>query len=249
MINIVPNNFDSTTTLSGLSVLHTADGKKDTFNLDTIHLTSDGTDLRSDKVGFGLSYTMDGMDFNTSDTSLPMELPHSMKFDMRVKQLPLKSMIEILKTASTQALDPKSEMTEEQRKQMMMISLMSFPKLMAQHGTTLNIEDTRVTSPDLTTTLKGEIKADANALHGAIGKFVLKIAGLENAIAALQSSVGEDGKPSPMAQQLRGALSMAQAMAKAEADGTRSFTFELTPDGKGLMNGMDVIGLMNARQH
>jgi hypothetical protein len=243
---------------SGTSVLQTQDvsfqfkGKGQDIDVKMDKFVTDVSmdGLKTDVGAFGFAYEFQGLTVSGVPEMYKKYLPEHIVLDVNFDNIPMKKLGELIQASMTQAFDSESGKTPEQRQQMLMITMMSLPQLLTEQGTVMTIEKTKYASSTLQTHLSGHVRADAAAVKMAVGEFVLKMVGLDTTIQAIQTTMNENPE---MAQKLQGALmglTMAQSMGQLEQDGkTRTYKFELTADGKMMLNGTDMQGLMGARAH
>ena len=224
--------------------------RKFSFSADRFEYTAKLDGFKSDVGSFGFAYDFDGLQVDDMPDQYSQYVPQSVTLDMTFDDIPMKKLGELIHAALSQAANEESGKTQTQRQEMMMATFMALPQLLTQEGTSLTIDNTKLVSAALQTSLKGQAQANPNAAKLATGEFTLKIKGLNKTIQSIQSTMGENPE---MAQKMQGALmglTMAQSMGQLDADGeTRVYKFTITEDGKMLLNGSDMQGLMGSQAH
>src|SRR5262249_50314647 len=122
-------------------------------------------------------------------------------------------------------------------------ALAQLPKMLQDAGATISLQNTFVRSSGVDANMDGKINATAASPLGGIGKVTLSIKGLDETIQKMQSTSLKPGADPHMLGYL-GAITIVQLKGQLDkaADGKslRNYLFELTPEGKLLLNGQDV---------
>ncbi len=142
--------------------------------------------------------------------------------------------------ASMNAGDAANAAAQQKSQQDMMMAVMSLPQILTDAGSSISVRNTKVTAPELVTTLDGSFTMKQ-------GSMTLGFAGLDEMISKLQSQVSAENA-SPKLGQMIQSLTMLQMSGqnKPGPDGKsiRTYTFDLTPEGKFLMNGADMSAML-----
>ncbi|MFO1033421.1 MAG: hypothetical protein U1E15_04820 [Hyphomicrobiales bacterium] len=102
----------------------------------------------------------------------------------------------------------------------------------------LTFKDGEISAPDFKFTYEGAFTVGFAGFPS--GTANLHMTGLETVISKVQAATASD----PSAQQTMGGLVALKGFGKAEADGSMSWAIEMKPEGKVLINGLDVSGMM-----
>jgi hypothetical protein len=189
-----------------------------------------------------------GMNYNgLSITPLPdpaagSALPTQAHVDLSIHNLPYNEMRALGKT-SVDAAVKAPQMAQLAGLQ----ALMSLPQLFTQAGTVLELKDTVLAAKDYRVGANGMLSADMKAMKSAVGKGRMEVAGLDKMIAMTSERL-KNPKLDPMekaklekAASTLTALQLAGQMGKDSTGApARTYDFELTKDGKILMNGADI---------
>ncbi len=252
MMAALPNNSDSTAFVEGFDFAFKNPKRNQDmkFSIDRLGLESDMQNIKTNNAGLGFAYIFEGLDVEGIPAESRDFVPSNMTFDIRFDNLPAIKLAELTEATMKQSLDQGSTKTPQQRKQMMMIVMQSLPQLLTEHGTKITMNKTKVDMPIMNTQIRANFSADSSAALKTVGTLMMSITGLDQAIAAMQGMGQSNPNMQGMAQQAMMGLSMFQMMGQMEADGkTRTYNFEVTPDGKTLLNGTDLKQMMGGRQH
>ena len=249
LFDAMPNKSTGHVTFEGITIKG-QDVLGDTgFNAQSITLTANSDQFKSDQAEFDMEYALNGLSIHGLPETYAPFVPSDAKFDIKMSNLPLQSLLNLMETSLTQAFDNENTQTPEQRRQMLQLTFLSLPKLLSDHGTQLSINDTRIIMPALQTALQGKIQADANAAKQAIGQFTLSITDLANTISILQQAASQPSAL-PQIQQALFGLRLAQGFGQLEADGqTYKYDFELNAEGQMLLNGQPLGGILGSQGH
>lgn len=119
-------------------------------------------------------------------------------------------------------------------------------KLMAARDTKINIDSFKTNSPQgITMSGSGWLKPSDKVKTGLIGRLALEISNLQEAmLAAQKNSVSKGGNLVDQGKSMAGMM-MVQGMSQQNAANTSNqFVLDLSPDGKILLNGKDISGLL-----
>lgn len=222
----------------------TKSGEPFELRLKDAEFSFDLSDIRAEKAAAVLTASLDGLSFAPLPAIYASVVPQDFTFKAKVSDLPLQKIIEAVVSAATST----AASTQEPGKaplalQQDVLPMMDLPQTLTTAGARLDISDTALTSTDLQTTLAGSARADVQAQMGATADFTLSFKGLDALVTKLNNgAAAPDAQPSLLA--MLTPVQMMGTQGKA-ADGTptRSYRFELTPEGKILMNGADMAGI------
>lgn len=223
----------------------------------------DMKNLKQDKSSIATKWSHSGLNVVEKDAHIAALIPGSSNFEMNIDNLPLKTIIgtvtgmlqksmrasSVIDTtvAPESAIARELRVKKEQEIQMeTMLALNSLPQLMVDQGTSLSIKNTFVKSPALLTTQDALFKAHATSPMLAVGSTSITINGLDEYINGLQAAStkpGADPKIAGIAQTLAIAQMSGQLSKGVDGKTARTYKFDLTPDGKMLLNGADVSGM------
>lgn len=179
------------------------------------------------------------------DPAMGAMLPSKVNVDISINNLPYREMRALGQT-SVDAAVKAPQMAQLAGLQ----ALMSLPQLFTTAGTNMVLKDTEVTGKDYRIAAAGTLTADMAAMKMATGKGRMEIAGIDKLIAFTAERL-KDPKLNPAQKaKLENTARTLAALQIAGQQGTdstgapaRTYDFELTKDGKTLMNGTD-IGLL-----
>jgi hypothetical protein len=224
----------------------------------TSHVKTEG--MQDNAAGFHFQFGFSGLSVDGAPKDvLSGTIPTSGAVDVAVKNLPMKTLSATLSSGFSQAVQSsfgEQDMTGEsmgdvaaraamkkQAQMQMLAAVATVPAALAAAGTTLEIGDTHIDAPDLGTQLKGKITASAASPMKAVGNMVLSFTGLDELLQKVQA-MAQSPDSSPRLMAASQWMMMVQMMGQVEKspDGktVRVFKFELTPDGKALMNGKNL---------
>lgn len=113
-------------------------------------------------------------------------------------------------------------------------------------GTELRLDKLTLDTPTTSGSVTGALRMLSKAAMGAVGGAEVVLRGLDAAAEAMKPKPG--AQPNPEAQEALGMIAMLQAMGQQGKDeagkDVRSYAFELTEDGRVLLNGADMSAMM-----
>jgi hypothetical protein len=209
--------------------------------------------LSFDMTGFRRNSVMlrAGMNYNglsiapLPDPAAGSIMPSQANVDISINNLPYREMRALGQT-SVDAAVKAPQMAQLAGLQ----ALMSLPQLFTKAGTNMVLKDTVFAGKDYRVGAAGTLTADMAAMKSAVGKGRMEIAGLEKLIAVTAEQL-KNPKLNPARkaklEKTASVLTTLQLAGQQGKDSTgapaRTYDFELTKDGKILMNGAD-IGLL-----
>jgi hypothetical protein len=184
-------------------------------------------------------------------------MPQSGNIEIMLDSLPMKALGNSFTAMVRQAVD--SSLAAEQAagtvyqakanadlQQQAAMSLMAMPQLLVNAGSTLTVANTFLNAPDLSSVLEGKFTASATSPMMATGAMTLTLKGLDEAVRKLQA-LAQKPDANPRTAGIAQALAIMQLQGQlgqgADGSSNRSYKLEITPDGKALLNGVD-IGMM-----
>ena len=217
------------------------------LNFDKLTISSTAADAQQEKGHVSLKTNLSGLHDSFVAPVLADLLPQTFNAEITIDNLPIKKMADLLFTTIQKSADKAATLPaadgQNQTKADMSAMMDLLPKMFQEDGTSVSIQNTSIKSTALETTLSGKLDANAASPLGAIGKMTLTIKGLDEFIKKLQGSALQPGAD-PHVLGYLGGLSFLQMRGHPDraADGTSlsNYIFELTQDGKTLLNGVDL---------
>lgn len=212
--------------------------------------TLDG--MKTDAGTLTSKTTLTGLALTGHEGPLLGLIPSEAAFNITAAQVPFKSAMENFSTAINSAIEAQSgpegdsAPAQAQAKLHMEQAVASLPALLAKAGTTITINDTYTTASDLASTLDGALTAASGAPYIFAGKMTLKLKGIDELITKLQemSRTSNNPRAAGYAQALIFMQLSGQLAKAADGKSERTYAFELTQDGKVLLNGADMKGMI-----
>jgi hypothetical protein len=220
---------------------------KDAF-LEKFFFASTTAGAQADKSSMKIRTGFEGLRLSFVPAVVADIVPHTMNAEVDIDNLPLrkitdlafstlKKTMEIPKAAQSAGETLVARQKEKAETQAMVAAL---PKMMQEAGTSVSVENTYLKSAAISTAVSGKLGADSAAKLGAVGKMTAVFRGLDEFIVKLQQDSLKSGG-SPQTFGYLAGLSMLQSHGTPgkAADGTslRNYVFEVTPEGKVLLNG------------
>lgn len=225
------------------------DGMDGSFEISNILVREKGAEkpveIRIDKASFqgglqGMQREKSTSRLKSSFSGLKMSFvpaefssltPHAMNLEMDIKNLPINGIIEKI-SALPQGTTP-----------------LNIPEMLQQSGASLLVRDSFVQSKDMDIGISGNLDSNAQSVTGMSGQMTFSIKGLESAISLLQTMAtrpGADLKTVGYASALTGVMLMGRSAQDAKGEKVNNYILEMTPDGKLLINGMNIMTLVKA---
>lgn len=200
--------------------------------------------IRAEKATALLTASLANLSFKPLPDGYAGIVPHDFTFKAAVKDLPIQKIVSALISAATSTAaatqTPEKAPLELQQD---VLPLMDLPQTLALAGTRLDVSDTGLVAPDLHTTLAGHVLARSETTSGAVADFTLAFKGLDALVTKLNSNASTPGAGSGLLGMLTPIQMMGTQGTASDGTPTRSYRFELTPEGKFLMNGTDIAGM------
>ena len=199
-------------------------------------------DIKQDKGSSAVKITLDGLKTSGVPDDVAGFIPTSSNIDIKIDSLPMKKLSESFMSVIRSAMNVSTVMDSAERQAAQdkagmeaMSALATLPMLLTEAGTKLTVNDTRVDSPNLLTSLDGYFTMTQ-------GKMTLAFKGMDELITKLQSM--NTPQSAEMAQKLTLMQMSGQNQPGPDGKSNRVYVFEMTPDGKFLLNGADMSALM-----
>lgn len=190
-------------------------------------------------LGFALGYNQIAV---TPSPQYVETVPDHARLAIEINNLPYKDMVALGGSAIT-----NSGAAPQNGQMLAMQMMMTLPQLLTKAGTNITLREFTLGNAQYSATGKGVLTADMQALKGATGSGTVEISGLETLINLVQ---GHLKSPSATAQEkesldkLLKTLSLIQMLGQQGTDAggraVRMYNFELTKDGKTMLNGTDL---------
>lgn len=206
------------------------------FQLANAVIGMDFSGLKSDKGNLNIKMSYDGLSVDeiVQDAALT---PKKMNLDFNLVDFPYVSLSEMLMTTLPSIIE-----NPDTAEMVGMGLMMRVPSLLTQSGTKLEIKDNGLEHDDYNVSFDGLAQADLKSMLGFKARFDAVFDGLDTVLSSL-----EQGTPSMMfggfVDQLRHFKTLGVKKAGAKGD-AYSYAFEVTPEGKMLVNGQDAMSVM-----
>lgn len=166
-------------------------------------------------------------------------VPSDLNLDIRLENLPFEELAGI----GQEALKNASK-SPAARQFAGIQAMMTLPQILSGAGTRLVIGDSRISSPLYSADVNGTMTADAASAMGAVGAVKAKISGLDNLIQTLQARA-QKADPARKAKiektlQTLTVINLAGQAEQKDGKTVKSYDFQLTKEGKMLLNGSDL---------
>lgn len=248
-LTTVWDGFGSEFTVSGIEFMNPPKSGQpaSTFKMDHLSfgMTADG--MKGNKASLQQTLKMAGLSVTPSDSSTEEIMPENLNLDMTVTNLPLQDLIKMAKDNLNQGVTASSGGNLAA-----LNAMAQAQQLLTQSATTLTIKDTGLGKTGVyDLKLNGAALANIQAVMGGTGKVRLEIAGIENMIALAQKAANDPAldamkkdKAAKAVQSLTFMQMIGQQTKNAAGQDIRAYDFELTGDGKTLLNGADMMSVM-----
>lgn len=202
-------------------------------------------DFRSGSVTLRLKGGYDGL----SISPVPADFgttPTMFDFDASIRKLPYADIATLGRGAVENTVH-----APQMARLVALQTLLNIPGLMTKAGTTLDIAKLTGGNAEYQVDANGSLQADLAALMGGTGKGHMKVSGLEKIIAATEKELKRPGLTAEEKAGIETTLARLAALQVAGQQGkdekgvpARLYDFELTKEGKILVNGTDMSLLM-----
>lgn len=255
MVDGMKNNID----ISGITLTlpqRTVAGKTPEpviVTLARLNAALDIAGVRQDTGNVTAKTNIDGFGVSGNSPEAQGLIPQTLTINAALTQLPIRDVSKIITNVIARSLDATpANATPEQRAaaqiksdQEVEAATDEIMALLAKTGASLTISDTKLTARDANADLKGNVKAvptasEAQTKAGFLGKMVLSLQGVDELLTKYQEKAKTGDKAAEKYVQFLSVLQMLGQQGTAGGKSARTFTFDLTPDGKLKMNGADI---------
>lgn len=248
-LTTVWDGFGSDFTVSGMEFISPASAGNPGSSLKIGKLgfgfTADG--LKSNQVMLHPTVTLSGVTITPAQGGLDRVAPDSLDLDLTLQNLPLKQLSDLGK----KSLEQTTQSPESSALVMQNVVAMA-QKLLTDSGATLKIVNTGASkSGQYGVSVNGSAAANIQAQLGGTAKLRLEVFGLESILASLQTIAADPATSAENKDSANNAVQILTLMQLLGQQGTnaagqpiRSYDLEVTSDGKKLLNGADIMTLM-----
>lgn len=216
--------------------------------------------MTQEKGSTDIKFSINGLKIDNQPEDTAGLIPSDANLEIAIGSLPMKEITDSFRNMTAQALESAFKAEEAagtvyqakaqtEMQQQIMMGMMSIPQLLVNAGSTLAISNTYFNAPDLGTTLDGKFTASPTSPVLATGSLMLVFKGMDELITKLQA-LSKKPDANPRTAGIAQALIFMQLQGQqGQADGksTRSYKFDVTPEGQMTLNGVDmsmVMGMM-----
>lgn len=222
-------------TLEGFSLRDAATGGD--LTLGSLSYGLELADVDRSLATFSMRYAHDALDAGGPD--LPSDLvPRQAALRLSVDRIPLNQLTDLVGVMISQSLSAEPGASPPEA---------DIAAALASAKTVLRIDEANVAAGDATAALSGSLQADASALNGAVGTFLLTTFGLEWLIDKLSAMTDDED-----AKQAAATLALLQALGRPEQDASGRtvsvYDIQLEADGRMLVNGNDLQAVTGAME-
>lgn len=216
------------------------------LNLDTISATFGMGGFRTGSVDLEFDLRYDGLTFAPLPEEQKDVLPDHMTVDFQINRLPFRKMVELGRSSVKTAMqNPGSaQMTGIQ-------ALLILPKLATDAGTSVSFEDLSIGNDVYNLFLNAVLNADHNATKGFIGNGRMEIKGLDKLIEINNQGINNQELTAEQRAKIQQAvmvMTMLKGMGEKQANDVYVYDFSLSKDGKAMLNGQAMDGLIPGGQ-
>ncbi len=242
------NSMDSTFNVDKLLVHDTGNQQQPQRSLSLSHLVLYGSTshTQQEKSNLLLKAAFDGLNVSSIPASLMGLMPHSFNAEISLENMPMNKMTDLLFNTvqkSVAANTSSDTNAQNQAKADAAASAALLPQMLKDAGASITVQNTFIKSTALETNLNGKVETGNKPDESAAGKMVLSIQGLDEFIKQMKASALQtDADPNTLgylgaiiAVQMKG-----QQGKSPDGKSLRNYVFELTKDGRTLLNGTDL---------
>ncbi len=219
--------------------------------LASLSSQSSFTGIKAERGTANGKAVLSGLKVSNAPAEFAGLIPSDVSVGFESKDIPSKAIADSIYTviddtlsnAGDESLNDDARKNEAKMKAQQ--ALASLPAMLSAAGTTFEIRDTFTKSADLSSSVNGLMKATAGAPYVFTGKMTTTFSGLDELIVKFQDMAknSNDQKVAGYAQMLTLLQLSGQLGQGADGKSQRIYAFELTPDGKALLNGADIKGM------
>lgn len=167
-------------------------------------------------------------------------LPYIANIDIRLDNLPMKALTKAFMALAAVARGQADDPVQQQKtREDVLAAMKGLPQALAVSGATAVIKNTYFRAVDLNAALEGTVKANATSPLVGVGTMTLTMGGLDEMIQRNQSMSASSGAMRS-AQMMIPVQMMGQLQKGADGKSLRVYKMEATPEGKLLLNGLDM---------
>ncbi len=209
--------------------------------------------LKSDKGNISARVTIkDLVGNNVVDPETAGYLPQNGNIELYMQDMPLQSLYKAFAGLAIQGLRA-AKMAEEaeargqpsnmkrHHESQVMAAAFALPQMLTTAGSSVSVRNSFIRAPDLSADLFGSFKATPGAAKIGVGEMTLKLQGLDEALKKLET---DDSRQARRAVQ---GLSFLQVLGQQDTENgkpIRKYVFAVTLEGKMLLNGAEIGGLL-----
>ncbi|QQG37097.1 MAG: hypothetical protein HYS17_04855 [Micavibrio aeruginosavorus] len=248
-LTTVWDGFGSDFTISGAEFITPAAGDKpaSTIKIGKAGFGFMAEGLKSNQVMLRPTVTLSGLSITPPPAGFDQLAPDSFNLDLTLNNLPLTKLSDLGKKSLEQ-----SSQSPESGGLVMQNTVAMAQKLLTDAGASLKIVNTGASKADeYSVLLNGSAAANIQALLGGTAKLRVEIFGLETILSSLQTLANDPAVSAENKQSAANALqvlTLLQMIGQQGTNGngqpTRTYDVEITPDGKQLLNGADMMTVM-----
>lgn len=248
-LTTVWDGFGSNFTINGAEFITPAMGNKpaSTVKIGKLGFGFSADGLKSNRVMLHPTVTLSGLSITPPPAELGPISPDSLNLDLTLNNLPLQQLSELGKKSLEQ-----SSQSPESGGLVMQNTVAMAQKLLTDSGATLKIANTGASKDNqYSLSLNGAAAANIQAQLGGTAKLRLEVFGLETILSSLQTIINDPAANPESKQSATEALQAMTVLQMIGQQGTnavgqpiRSYDVEITPDGKRLLNGADLMTIM-----
>jgi hypothetical protein len=249
-LRIFPDNYSAHSEISGLSIdydpgLSTAAAAHQPVHIALSKMAGESNfkGLKQPSGSVDVNASLDSLQVTGVQAPLDGLIPGSANFSLKFENLPMQDIGRIFDEVMTAAANDSAQgkqMPEDIRQ-----SLQSLPKIMAATKTSFTVTNTYIKARDLSAAFEGRLDASASSPLGGVGKMVFSLIGLDEFLDRVKSLASSN----PLMLASTQGMVPFQLMGRYEkgADGisVRKYEIEFVPEGKILVNGLDLAAPRN----
>lgn len=230
------NGLEGRYFIKDLIVIDKEDETPLTVNLAETGLTFTAGDLKTNRASMGWSLDAKGLSVEPPPSDVMKYVPTEMGLSVNIEKLPVQDLIALadrhMETQPAQALQNSAVAMEA-------------PALLAQAGTRLAVDGTRIINEIYQARMQGQISANPQAAFKAVADMQTRLTGLDQLIADISTNI--NSVPPEQAHIYTQALMVLQTLkgfgkAEAEPDGQISYVYNLNLNENGavMLNGQNL---------
>lgn len=216
-----------------------------TTSLKDANFKFDLSGLNGALINQSISFGYSGLNLPENISVNQDATPSTLAFGLSIENLPIDKLI----TFGEQAMGASAGGgdTKQKLQGAGMMAMMALPQTFAEAGTTIRLEETKLTNAHYSFGAKGYIKATTESAVGAVGEANMKYAGLNKLIELINKrSETMDDKYKKRAERITSQLSFLNTLGEPDANNPaiKSINFKLNQQGQSLINGKSMQEVM-----